>query len=374
MFDVIVLGVGGVGSAALWRLARRGLNVLGIDQFDPPHNQGSSHGATRLIRQAYFEHPSYVPLTQHAYRLWAELEALSGERLFEKTGILQVGPSDGHVLPGVLRSAREHTLPVEQLTSEQVVERWPAFRVPENLSAVYEQNAGFLHVERSVAACRAAAESSGAQVLVNSLVVDWSYDAQCVRVRTEHEEWHAERLIIAGGAWAGGLLKELGLGLTIRRKSLFWFAAPAGHSPSDMPPYLFELPEGVFYGLPAIDDLGVKVGDHSAGTLLGKPEEINREIAPEEEAAVQGFLKQCLPGVSDQRTAHSTCYYTMSPDEHFMVDLHPQSPRVAFAAGLSGHGFKFTPVLGEALANLVMDHATDLPVGFLALNRCNSAS
>lgn len=368
-YDAIVIGAGGVGSAAMWRLARRGLSVLGIDRFRPPHESGSSHGQTRIIRQAYFEHPDYVPLAQRAYALWAELEGLTGAALFERSGVVEIGPPDGAVVRGVLLAAEAHGLGVETLDGAEVQRRWPQLRPPEGLVAVYEPTGGFLHVERCVQACLDAARSHGARTLCETGVTGWRDDGQRLIVATDGGDFATERLIVTAGSWAGGLLRELDLRLQIRRKSLFWFAAPEDHAPGRLPPFLFELPGGVFYGIPDVERAGVKVGDHSVGQPLARPEDIDRRIAPHEERAVRGFLSECLPRVTATLTHHSTCYYTMSPDEHFIVDHWPGDPRIALAAGLSGHGFKFTPVLGEALADLVIGGATPLPVGFLGAAR-----
>lgn len=370
VYDAIVLGAGGVGSAAMWQLAARGLRVLGIDRFQPPHDRGSSHGQTRIIRQAYFEHADYVPLLVESYRLWEELEQLAGRQLKRETGLIQAGPADGVVVPGVLSAAEAHGLAVERLTAREVERRWPAFRVPHDLVGVFEPRGGLLYVEACVEACLAAAQAAGAELLAGVEVLDWTTGSD-ITVRTSAGEFHAARLVIAAGAWAGPLLSSLELGLTVRRKPLMWFDAAGAdvQADADFPCFLFELPQGTFYGFPAIDDRGLKAAEHSGGAEVVDPLAVDRALGAGDQAPVQAFVRAHLPSVATPCRDHAVCLYTMSPDENFIVDYHPQDERIVFAAGLSGHGFKFTPVLGRALAELAVDGATALPVGFLSLAR-----
>lgn len=369
-YDCIVIGTGGVGSAALYHAARRGLRVLGLDRFPPGHDRGSSHGQTRIIRQAYFEHPDYVPLVLRAYKLWDELSAACGEVLYHRTGLVQFGPPDGVVLPGVLASAQRHGLPIERLAGKEAEARWPAFKVPPPLEAVYESDAGYLLVERCVEAHAALAQRLGAELCIGAAVRSWQADAAGVCVQTDGETFQARCLIIAAGAWAGQMLPELRLKLEVRRKAMYWFQA---HGPQyaaeQMPCYLYELPQGVFYGMPRIDDRGVKAAEHTGGPPVADPLAVVRDIDPNDLARVRGFVSAHLPGVDTQPCHHSACLYTMSPDEHFILDLHPEHPHVAFAAGLSGHGFKFTCVLGEALAALVCGEHKPAELEFIGLNR-----
>jgi monomeric sarcosine oxidase len=371
-YDAIVLGVGGVGSAALLQLASRGLRVLGVDRFSPPHDRGSTHGHTRVIRQAYFEHSNYVPLLKESYRLWHELEKRTGRRLFHRIGLIEVGPEDGVVVPGVLQAAAEHGLEVEALTASNVESRWPGLRVGTGLVGVFEPSAGYLLVEDCVQAQLDAARIAGAELLMNTEVIDWSADESVVRVRLANgNELVAERLVVAAGAWSSRLLAELKLALEVRRKSLFWFQSDDERyeAGSGMPVFLYELPDGVFYGFPQIDERGVKCAEHSGGRIIQDPLMVDRAVDPAEQRRVGTFLREYLPGVSSSMTDHAVCMYTMSPDEHFIVDRHPQHSNVAFAAGLSGHGFKFVPVLGRVLADLALDGGTDLPVEFLSVRR-----
>jgi sarcosine oxidase len=368
VYDAIVLGAGGVGSAALWHLASRGGKVLGLDRFAPPHDRGSSHGQTRIIRQAYFEHPNYTPLLLEAYRLWSDLAERSGRQLYHEVGLLQLGPPDGVVVPGMLRSAVEHGLYVEQLSAGDVQRRWPAYRVSDSLVGVFEPRAGYLSVETCVTAHLEQAERAGAELRTGVEVLSWE-PGPPVHVRTSAGEFTTERLVVTAGPWAAQLLDDLDLHLQVRRKSMFWYATdprqPTAHT--HVPCFLYELPHGVFYGFPRLDERGIKVAEHSGGQKVSDPLEVERGVDREDRKRMEALIADYLPEVTSQRTDHAVCMYTMSADEHFIVDRHPAHPQVVFAAGLSGHGFKFAPVLGQALADLALDGATNLPIGFLAL-------
>lgn len=369
-YDVIVLGAGGVGAAALWQFAQRGVRVLGLDRFAPPHELGSSHGQTRIIRQAYFEHADYVPLLLESYRLWEELERFAGVVLKRETGLIEVGPADGVVVPGVRQAAQLHGLAVETLDGAEIERRWPALRVPAPLVGAFEPRAGVLYVEKCVAACLDAARRAGAEVRTNVEALDWS-TGDDIRVRTTAGEFHAARLVVTAGPWAGPLLHDLIPPLEVRRKVVLWHEQRDAPVAADhgFPCFLFELSTGVFYGFPAIDQRGLKVGEHSGGEPIAEPLRLDRALRETDRRPVEAFLAGHIPAVAPRASAHAACMYTMSPDEHFVVDRHPADPRVVFAAGLSGHGFKFAPVLGQALADLALDGATSQPIEFLSLAR-----
>lgn len=365
-FDVVVAGAGGVGSAALWQLARRGVRVLGIDRYSPPHDRGSSHGHTRVIRQAYFEHPDYVPLLQRAYALWRELEEISAKTLYVERGVLQVGPPDGVVVPGVLESARRHGLEVEHLTAAAIRARFPRLVVPDGLEGVFEAQAGYLWVEDCVRAMLEGAARDHAELGFGESLIRFSEDGDGVRVETTRRTVQTARLVIAPGAWAPGLFAELGVSFEIRKKTLWWFDAEPDPS---LPVYLFETDAGVFYGFPPLSGPGAKVAEHTGGPRVIDPDRLDRSLDRDELARVHAFLADHLPGIGGTPTQHATCMYTMTPDEHFILDRHPRSDRVFICCGLSGHGFKLTTTLGQALAELALDGRTTLPVQFLSLGR-----
>lgn len=370
-YDCIVVGTGGVGSAALFHLARRGLRCLGLDQFGAAHALGSSHGATRMIRQAYFEHADYVPLLRRAYPMWEELSRLRATQLYFETGLVEIGLRDGHVVPSILKTAQQHGLEVEELTSFQLETRWPGFVVPGELRAVYERRAGYLLVEECVRAHLELAVAHGAVLQTHHKVLGWRAEGSGVLVETESGNFSSGALIITCGSWASRMLTDLKLPLHVRKKPLHWFAGQGSDydARSGCPCFFYELPEGMFYGIPSIDSQGVKVARHSGGTPVDDPTHVNRDVDLEERASVERFVAEYLPRLSPQPTAHTVCMYTMSPDEHFIVDRHPTHEQVAFCAGLSGHGFKFAGVLGEALADLATRGATEAEIGFLSLNR-----
>ncbi|MEM9352049.1 MAG: N-methyl-L-tryptophan oxidase [Planctomycetota bacterium] len=368
-YDLIVVGLGGVGSAALAAAARRGLRVLGIDRFEPPHGMGSSHGHSRIIRQAYFEHPDYVPLAVEAYRLWAELEAETGRRLFFQSGLLQVGPPEGEVVSGVLHAAGLHGLAIEQLSREEVLRRWPGIRVAEGSVGAFEPKAGYLLVEDCVAAHLEIAKQFGAEIETGVVVNGWR-PGQTVVIETEAGDRSAKAAVIAAGPWAGELLASLGTPLEVQRKPLHWCAASEGFEESSVPSvFLFETPEGHYYGTKPLDGRGFKLAEHSGGVEVADPSTIDRGLDTEELGRVDAFRQECLPAACEAFADHAVCMYTMTADGHFVVDRLPGEPNVAIAAGLSGHGFKFAPVLGEALVGLAIDGGTDLPIGFLSAVR-----
>jgi monomeric sarcosine oxidase len=369
-YDVVVLGTGGVGSAALMQAASAGARTIGIDRFIAPHNRGSSHGQTRIIRQAYFEDPRYTPLLLESYKLWSELESHSGKQLFFELGLLQVGPENGQVVPGVLQAAKEHGLSVEHYTAQQVEAKWPALRVPYELSCVLESRAGYLLVEECVASYLEAAKQAGATIAAPCEVLDWQPGTP-IHLHTTQGTITADKLIITAGTWAESLLGDLSLRLEVRRKSVFWYAARQPYA--KVPCYLYELPHGVFYGFPEIEGR-LKVAEHSGGQTICDPLQYNREIEPYDAERVQNFIQSHLPEVTNGLMEHQTCLYTMSPDENFIVDRHPSEPNVVFAAGLSGHGFKFVPVLGKALAEMALAGGTELAVEFLGAGRFGKGS
>ena len=375
IYDAIVLGAGGVGSAVLMHLAQRGARVVGVDRFHPPHDLGSSHGQTRVTRQAYFEHPDYVPLVLQSFRCWADLEGLVGRKLFHQVGLLEVGPADGVVVPGVQRAAEEHGLAVETLTPAEVHSRWPGLRVPDHLQAVFETSAGYLLVEECVRAHLQVATSAGAELRTGRTVHQWTSTEDQVTVHTDDGVLTGRKLVVAAGAWSADLLAELQISLSVRRKSLFWFRTQTKEyaTQSGLPVYLFELPTGIFYGFPELDPRGVKVGEHSGGQRVVDPWAIDRSQLADDERKLRTFLEAHMPGVGREVTGHTVCMYTMTPDENFVVDRHPHHENVVFAAGLSGHGFKFTGVLGQALADLALEGRTDLPIRFLSLARFASS-
>lgn len=369
-FDAIVAGAGGMGTAAAAQLARRGCRVLALDRHPPGHARGSSHGQSRLFRLAYFEHPDYVPLLKRARGAWRELERESGTSLFTACGLLTSGPPGSAVVAGTLRSAAEHGLGVEALTAAAARRRFPAFRIPDGWTAVFEAEAGALAVEACVRAHAAMATRHGGTIEAGHDIRDWRVEGDAVLVETARETISCGRLVLCPGAWAADMLKLPAIRFTVLRKSLFWYAPPpASDATARLPAFAFDTPRGFFYGFPPLDARGLKVAAHTGGREVGNPLEVDRAIDAQEQAAIEGWLTDHLPEVGRIRTAHEVCLYTMSADHHFVVGLHPDHPQVMLAAGFSGHGFKFASVIGEVLADLAITGTTPQPVGFLSPRR-----
>lgn len=377
-YDVAVLGLGGMGSAAAYQLARRGARVLGLEQFGPGHDRGSSHGQSRIIRQAYFEGAAYVPLLLRAYDLWRQLEADSGEHLLTLTGGLFLGAPESHIVSGSRASAQRHGLPVEVLTADQVQARFPIFRPPAGALGVFETNAGVLEPERSVLAALNAARRTGADLRFEERVLSLRPEAggEGATITTERGDYRAARVVVTAGPWAARFLPTLRLPLSVERVVMYWFE-PREHAewflPGRCPIYLWAFEaDRTFYGFPALDGRGggVKVAFHSRQFRAPTtPEAIDRNVYPAEIAQMRAVLAEYVPLLAGHELRTATCMYTMTPDEHFILDRHPEFPQVAIAAGFSGHGFKFCSVVGEVMADLALDGATRHDIAMFGLQR-----
>ncbi len=372
-WDVIVIGLGGVGSAAVGHLAARGVRVLGIEQYFPAHEHGSSHGKTRIIRQAYFEHPAYVPLLRRAYELWDQLQQELSQSLFVRCGLVEMGPADGVVIPGVLASAAAYDLQIERLTPREVAGRWPGIGGDPDWQAVVEMNAGFLYVEACVLAHLQLAKQAGGDCRFGVTANSWRIDGSGVCVSTSEGDHRAASLVLAGGAWSAQLLRSLEVPLQVLRKHLYWFESePPGFSVSDQYPCFFhETASDCYYGFPSIDSMGVKVAKHGGGQAIVGPDASPGPAALDEEdlKSVQDYVRRYLPGVSSRRRSRAGCYYTMTPDAHFVIDRHPEQPQVTVIAGLSGHGFKFTSVLGEIASQLAVGETPAMDLSLFRIDR-----
>lgn len=364
-YDVILAGLGAMGSAAAFHLARRGRRVLGLDRFAPPHALGSSHGQTRIIREAYFEHPAYVPLVQRAYELWAELEQFSGRRLLRQTGGLLLGAPDGVVISGARRSALEHRLRHQLLTRQEVQRRYPAFEPDEEMIGLWEPRAGFLYAEACVEAHLSGARAHGAELKFDEPVKCWAPEGAGVRVTTPRGTYPAGQLVITAGPWVMTLLADLRLPLTVERQVLFWFDPGQGRAlfqPDACPIHIWETAPGrYFYGFPDVGT-GVKVARHHEGEIVD-PDTVRREVSPDEVESMRALVRRYLPRADGAWREAVTCLYTNTPDGHFLIDRHPAHPTVLIASPCSGHGFKFSSAVGEALAELVIDGRSRLDLG-----------
>ena len=377
-FDAIVAGVGGMGSAACWHLARRGRRVLGLERFDIPHAMGSSHGVTRIIRLPYYEDPAYVPLLRRAYALWRELEAASGERLLIITGSVDGGPEDGAIFQGALGSARLHGLPHEVLTGAEVNARFPGYRLSEHTRAVFQPEGGFVLSERAIVAHANAAMAAGAEIRARERVVGWEArpGGEGVVVATERGRYEAARLVLAAGPWMADLAPALE-GLAVpERQVLAWLRPrrPELFGPGRFPVFNLEVEEGRYYGLPVWEVPGFKLGRYHHRGERTAADAVRREVDAEDERLLRGFAERYFPEGTGATMALRTCMFTNTADGHFVLDRHPEWPQVVLASPCSGHGYKFCGVVGEILADLASgDGATEHDIGFLRLGRLSAA-
>ena len=370
-FDVIVVGVGGMGSATTYQLAQRGARVLGLEQFGIPHEQGSSHGLTRIIRQAYYEDSRYVPLLLRAYELWQTLEAAAGEQLLFITGILNIGAPGTFNFDGAWRSAREHDLPHEVLSADEVGRRYPACRLPEEMQALYEPQGGFLVSERCIVAHVEQAIAAGGEVHGHEAVTSWQADGAGVQVTTTRDVYSADRLVLTAGPWVGKLLADLRLPLQVERQVLGWFQPeqPELFQVGRLPVWGLVGDEGYAYGYPVYGVPGFKLGKYHHRGEVVDPNTINRTPDAEDEAALRAFVRRYFPLADGPTMQLKVCMFTNTPDEHFILDHHPEWPQVCVASACSGHGFKMASVVGEILADLALDGTTRHDIDLFRLAR-----
>ncbi len=365
--DVIIIGTGAMGSCAAWRLARRGINVLALEQFSIAHALGSSHGETRMIRLAYYEHPDYVPLLKRAYELWREMEGESRRDLLFEVGGIYVSKQGGEVVRGAITAARQHNLSHEPLTPAEVKKRWPQFQIPEDFLAVYEPRAGFLLPEKVVATAAELALRHGVTLHAHERVISWNEDSTGVTVRTDRAEYHADHLIVSAGPWTSQMLRDLGIKLTVTRQVMGWTwpLEPDNFELGKFPVWAVERTDGSLdYGFPIVG-LGVKTAHHGPATPTD-PDTVDRNVQPGDEEDFRHALSRYLRSANGPTLAIKTCLYTNSPDSHFIIGRHPNHQRVTIACGFSGHGFKFASVIGEVLADLSTTGRTNLPIDFLS--------
>lgn len=370
--DAAVIGLGVMGAAALWALAARGVRAVGIEQFAPGHGLGSSHGESRIVRLAYFEHPSYVPLARAALAAWRRLEDEAGTRLFLATGILEAGPPDSRIVAGSAGAAQAYGLVQEVLDAPGVARRFPAFRLPADWRAVFQPDAGVLKAEAAVAAMVHAATRRGAAIITGQRVaaIDPGRDGVGLRL-ADGSTVVADRVVVCAGPWLGGLVPGLASGLTVTRQIVGWFTPtrPAHVVPSAMPVFILDAPDDTVYGFPDFCSSGVKAASHRPGETVAEPS--GGEETPDlaSVAALGAWLARYVPAAAGPPRRASRCLYTRTADEHFAIGPHPQDRRVVIASACSGHGFKFASILGEILADLVLDGATRHDVALFRLDR-----
>lgn len=361
-FDVVVIGLGAMGSASLYSIAGRGVRVLGIDRYTPAHERSSSFGESRLIRLAYAEGPEYVALVREAYDLWEALERRTGEPVMIRTGMLEAGyPGSPHVRDALLSCGNEN-LPVMRLTAAAANERYPAFDLPDDWEVILQTQAGVLLPEKAIGLFIAGAHAHGAQVRLNTRVLRVEPRGDTVRIELEGgERVEAGSAVIAAGAWIGDLLPEVAADLKLTRQPLMWFQPvnAAVVNQERMPAFIFEAPEGLFYGMPDIRGTGVKIAWHGSGGELTSPEAPRAEVSEVEREHLHAMVRRYVPAAAGPLLKTSRCIYTRAPNDRFIVGLHPQAPQLVIASACSGHGFKFASVMGEILADLAIERKAD---------------
>ncbi len=372
-YDVIVIGLGGMGSASAFHLARRGRRVLGLEQFEPLHQQGSSHGLTRIIRLAYHEHPSYVPLLRRSYELWHELEALAGRELLITTGSLEGGPEDGPMFRGALEAAELHDLPHEVLDVAELAARFPVYRRMEpSTRIVWQPDGGFLLAEETMRAHHDGASAAGAELRWNEPVSAWEPTAEGgVSVTTGRGTYEADRLVICAGPWARRLVPELQALAAPERQVLAWFTPKDAEpfTPERFPVFILDVEEGSYYGFPTHEGHGLKLGWYHHFREPIDPDDPDRATRQDDEAVLRAFVEHYLPDAAGPTEMLTACIFTNSPDEHFLIDRLPDAPQVSVAAGFSGHGYKFCSVVGEIMADLATEGRTGHDIGLFRLDR-----
>lgn len=353
--DVAVVGLGAMGSATLYHLASRGVRVLGFDRFTPPHTFGSTHGLSRIIREAYYEHPLYVPLVQRAYELWADLEHRTGRRLFQQTGGLMIGPHEGSLVSGALRSARAHALAHEELTAAQVRSRYPAFALPDSWVALFEPRAGVLDPEGCVEAHLRLAAGAGALIHMSEPVSSWTVRGGRVILETATSRYEVERVALCAGPWLPSLIRDPDLPFWVERQVMHWFTPRLDaelFTPERCPIAMIEYaPDRFFYTLPDSGS-GLKAAIHHEGPRADA-ESVERTVDPRETSRVAELLQRYLPRAAGTHLRAATCLYTNTPDGHFFIAPHLPHEQVLVVSPCSGHGFKFASAIGEAVADLL---------------------
>lgn len=356
-WDVIVIGVGGMGSATAYELAARGKRVLALEQHNIPHDLGASHGINRMIRLAYAEDPRYIPMLRRAYRLWRELGKTIGERLLFITGGVDAGAEDSWIVSGSLKACIEHKIEFETLTARELHQRFPGFHLPKTMVAVYQSQGGFVLSERSIVANVSLALELGAEIHAREPVLDWRVEKGKVIVHTERTSYRAARLVITAGPWIAHVVKRLQGVVKPERQVLLWAQPkrPELFEMGQFPVFYMQDGDEKYYGLPIYGTPGFKFGKYNHLKEQVDPDTMDRECNANDEEVLRQGMRKFFPDADGPTIAMKTCLFSNTRDENFILDLHPDFPQVAIAAGFSGHGFKFCPVVGEIMADLALD-------------------
>lgn len=373
--DVLVVGVGTMGSFAMWQLARRGVRVIGFDRFQPGHDRGSGHGGSRIIRTAYFEGSHYVPLLQAVFPMWRELEREAAADLLTLTGALAIGRPESALVMGTLHSARRHGLAYEILERRQAARRYPQHRLLPGEVVVHEKDAGVLRPENAIRAAAGRAEQLGATLLCNTPVDAIEVGQRVVEVQAGGRTYRAAHVIVSVGAWLGKLLPWLALPLSVERQVMTWFTSskPNFFAPECFPVFIRDHRNAEWYGFPTLDGATVKVAMHHLGQSVD-PDDLDREVHGDDLEGVRGLVRRFLPDLDPAPVRSQVCMYTNTPDQHFLVGHPPGMGNLTVLGGFSGHGFKFAPIIGAISADLALHGRTEHPVAAFSLDRFGSGS
>jgi sarcosine oxidase len=377
-YDAIVIGVGSMGAAACWYLAKRDYKVLGLEQFDIPHEQGSHAGQSRIIRKAYFEHIDYVPLLERAYLNWNELETITSSRVYYKTGLIYFGSPDARLIKGTREASHQYNIPLDILTHEAANIRYPMIHFPRHFQILFEPDAGFVTPEKAIALYVSDAIQRNADIRGREKVLEWHKKKSVISVITNKNIYQTDRLIICAGAWSGKLIPSLPATLKVTKQIVGWMKPKKWNefSLGNFPCwFLSDDDSNMFYGFPILPakyfggPIGFKLALHKHGVEVD-PDHVDRNIQQKDEELLNNILKKYMPDASGSTLTLKSCLYTNSEDENFIIDHLPgYDGKVTIAAGFSGHGFKFVSVIGEILADLAVKGETDLPIEFLRLSR-----
>jgi sarcosine oxidase len=360
-----------MGSAAAYHLARRGLSVVALERHAIAHDRGSSHGLTRIIRLAYFEHPSYVPLLHQAFALWRDLEQESGQRLLHVTGAIDAGVPGSRVFEGSLASCRGHGLRHEVLTAGEVNRRFPGYRLPDEFMAVFQPDGGFLEPEQCIRAHASLAARHGAEVRTGARVRGWESVNGGVVVHLDDAEVRARQLVVCAGPWTASLVPSLSHLLRPERQVVAWFGVEDRRpfAPDRFPVFVMMTPDGYFYGFPEYGIAGFKIGKYHHRSEVVDPDAMNRVVDAQDEAVLRDCVRSFFPGANGALVRASTCIFTNTPDEHFIIDRLPQASNVLVVSACSGHGFKFCSVIGEIVSDLVIGGRTSHDISLFRRDR-----
>jgi N-methyl-L-tryptophan oxidase len=372
VFDVAIIGAGTMGMAAGAFLAKQKVKTLLIDAFDPPHNHGSHHGDTRLIRHAYGEGRQYVTLVKRAQQLWGDLEKESGYKIFEKTGVLGLGPSDSPFLHETIEAAKKYELPLQVLNANEIKEKWPGISIPDNYIGCFEGESGLLYSEKAIQAYKELAIRNGAQLVTNTPVQQVDMNSEdAVKIVTADNIFWAKKVIVTVGAWAAKLLPELKLPIQPVRKVVGWFDTPEGiYDSANFPSFYVDDKDKMFYGFPSLNGSGLKIGRTDGGQEID-PDQQTQNFGQYEtdEGDLRHFLESYMPEANGTLKEGKTCLYTMSSDHDFIIDHHPENNNIIIACGFSGHGFKFGSVMGEVLSQLAVNGHSEFDISIFSLSR-----